>query len=46
MECGEKIGTFHECVATVKVLIFSPHEMKYIWYFLKKSKGLLHGMGN
>ena len=28
----KKISIFHECVAQVKMLIFSPHEMKYIWY--------------
>ena len=38
IECGEKISIFHECVARVKMLIFSPHEMKYIWYLPKKSK--------
>ena len=32
IECGEKISVFHECVARVKMLIFSPHEMKYILY--------------
>ena len=32
----EKISIFHECVARVKMLIFSPHEMKYIWYLPKK----------
>ena len=26
----KKISIFHECVARVKMLIFSPHEMKYI----------------
>ena len=26
----KKICIFHECVARVKMLIFSPHEMKYI----------------
>ena len=25
----KKISIFHECVARVKMLIFSPHEMKY-----------------
>ena len=34
----KKINIFHECVARVKMLIFSPHEMKYIWYMPKKSK--------
>ena len=34
----KKISIFHECVARVKMLIFSPHEMKYIWYLPKKSK--------
>ena len=28
----KKISIFHECVARVKILIFSPHEMKYILY--------------
>ena len=32
IECSEKISIFHECVAQVKMLIFSPHEMKYILY--------------
>ena len=32
IECGEKISIFHECVAQVKMLIFSPHEIKYILY--------------
>ena len=32
------ISIFHECVAQVKMLIFSPHEMKNIWYLPKKSK--------
>ena len=34
----KKICIFHECVARVKMLIFSTHEMKYIWYLSKKSK--------
>ena len=34
----KKISIFHECVAQVKMLIFSRHEMKYIWYLPKKSK--------
>ena len=34
----KKIIIFHECIARVKMLIFSPHEMKYIWYLPKKSK--------
>ena len=39
IECGEKISIFHECVARVKILIFLPHEMKYIGtIFDKKSK--------
>ena len=38
IECGEKISIFHECVARMKMLIFSPHEIKYIWYLPKKSK--------
>ena len=38
IECGEKTSIFHECVARVKMLIFSPHEMKYIRYLPKKSK--------
>ena len=29
---------FHECVARVKKLIFSPHEMKYTLYLPLKSK--------
>ena len=32
----KKISIFHECVAQVKMMIFSPLEMKYIWYLLKK----------
>ena len=28
----KKISIFHECVARVKMQIFSPHEMKYILY--------------
>ena len=28
----KKISIFHECVARVKMLIFSPNEMKYILY--------------
>ena len=36
IECGEKISIFHECVARVKMLIFSPHEMKFISYLLRK----------
>ena len=38
IECGvvRKIIIFHECIARVKMLIFSPHEMKYIWYLPKK----------
>ena len=38
----KKISIFHECVARVKMLIFSPHEMKYIWYLPKKSKFSLY----
>ena len=34
----KKICIFHECVARVKMLTFSPHEKKYIWYLPKKSK--------
>ena len=34
----KKFSIFHECVARVKMLIFSLHEMKYIWYLAKKSK--------
>ena len=34
----KKISIFHECVARVKMLIFSPHEMKFIWYLPRKSK--------
>ena len=33
---AKKISVFFECVARVKMLIFSPHEMKYIWYLPKK----------
>ena len=36
IKCGEKISIFHECVARVKMLIFSPHKMKHIWYLPKK----------
>ena len=32
----KKISIFYECAARVKMLIFSPQEMKYIWYFPKK----------
>ena len=32
----KKIRIFYECVARVKMLIFSPHELKYIWYLPKK----------
>ena len=32
----KRISIFHECVAQVKLLIFSPHEIKYIWYLPKK----------
>ena len=28
----KKISIFHECVARVKMLIFTAHEMKYILY--------------
>ena len=28
----KKISIFHECVARKKMLIFAPHEMKYILY--------------
>ena len=38
----KKISIFHECVARVKMLIFSPQEMKYIWYLPKKSKFSLY----
>ena len=34
----KNISIFNECVARVKMLIFSPHEMKYIWYLPRKSK--------
>ena len=34
------ISILHECVARVKMLIFSPHEMKYICIHLKKVKFL------
>ena len=37
-ECSEKISIFHECVARVKMLIFSPHEMKYSWYIYLPKK--------
>ena len=33
----KKISIFHECVARVKMRIFSPHKRKYIWYLPKKS---------
>ena len=36
----KKISIFHERVARVKMLIFSPHEMKYFWYLPKKVKFL------
>ena len=32
----KKFSIFYECVARLKMLIFSPHEMKYIRYFQKK----------
>ena len=32
----KKISIFHECIAQVKMLIFSQHEIKYIWYLPKK----------
>ena len=32
----KKISIFHECVARVKMLIFSPHEMKYLVFAEKK----------
>ena len=37
MECGEKLvfSIFHEYIALVKMLVFSPHEMKFIWYLPK-----------
>ena len=38
IKCGEKTSIFHDCIARVKMLIFSPHSMKYIWYLPKKSK--------
>ena len=38
----KKISIFHECVARVKMLIFSPHSMKYIWYSPQKSKFSLY----
>ena len=41
IECGEKISIFYECAARVKMLIFSPHEMKYIWYLPKKKVNFL-----
>ena len=37
----KKISIFHECVARVKMLIFSTHEMKYIWYLTKKKVNFL-----
>ena len=40
-ECGEKISIFHECIAQVKMLIFSPLEMEYIWYSPKKVNFLI-----
>ena len=33
-----KYHQFHSCSALVKMLIFSTHSMKYIWYSPKKSK--------
>ena len=33
---------FHSCYALVKLLIFSKHSMKYIWYSLPKSKSILY----
>ena len=33
-----KTSDFHECAARMKISMFSTHEMKYIWYLLKKSK--------
>ena len=36
MEFNEIISIFHECVARVKMLTFSLHEMKYIEYLPKK----------
>ena len=37
----KNISIFHECLARVKMLIFSPHEMKYIWYLQKKKVNFL-----
>ena len=34
----KNISIFHESVERVKMLIFSLHKMKYIWYLLKTSK--------
>ena len=34
----KKISIFHACEARVKMLIFSPHKMKYIWHLPKKCK--------
>ena len=42
----KKISIFHECVARVKMLIFSPHEMKFIWYLSKESKFSLYFIPN
>ena len=36
MECGEKSVFFHECNAQVKILIFSPHGMKYTLFGIHK----------
>ena len=38
IECNEKHQYFHECEARVKIWMFSLHEMKILWYSLKKSK--------
>ena len=36
IESGEKISILHECVARMKMLILSPHKMKYIRCLPKK----------
>ena len=33
-----KTSEFHECAARVKIIMFSTHEMKYIWYSPKKKQ--------
>ena len=34
-KCGEKTRSCHECIAHMKVQIFSLHKMEYIWYLPK-----------